>query len=139
MSSIDRSELVVPAVLESIEQVSVYLESILEEAGLDMLEAARIQLAVEEAVTNVINHGYGGKDGEILITSDIESSQVIITITDTGQLFDPTQIPSPDISADLEHRNIGGLGVHLIRSVMDDVKYIREGEKNRLTMIKRFS
>ncbi len=139
MASIDRSKLVVPAVLESIEQVSIYLESILEEAGLDLLEAARIQLAVEEAVTNVINHGYGGKDGEILITSDIESSQVIITITDTGQLFDPTQIPPPDISADLEHRNIGGLGVHLIRSVMDDVKYIREGDKNRLTMIKRFS
>lgn len=137
--SVDRLELVVPATLDSIERVSIFLESTLEDAGLDMIESARIQLAVEEAVTNVINHGYGGSDGEILITTDIESSQVMITITDTGQEFDPTSIPPPDVTADLDHRNIGGLGVHLIRSVMDDVSYIRDDNKNRLMMIKRFT
>ena len=135
----DRLELVVPATLDSIERVSIFLESTLEDAGLDMIESARIQLAVEEAVTNVINHGYGGSDGEILITTDIESSQVMITITDTGQEFDPTSIPPPNVTADLDHRNIGGLGVHLIRSVMDSVSYIRHDNKNRLMMIKRFT
>lgn len=139
MSTGDAPSLVVPATLDALAQVSSFLEIVLEEAGVDMLDAARIQLAVEEAIINVVNHGYGGKDGEICITSDTDHGRVMITITDTGPAFDPTTIPPPDITAELEDRTIGGLGVHLIRSVMDEVIYTRDDDKNRLTMIKRYA
>lgn len=133
----DSAGIVVPATIDAIEQVSLYLEACLEQSGVPMMEAARIQLAVEEAVTNVVTHGYEGTGGEVSVQCVPSPDLVQITITDAGPAFDPTKIPPADIMADLEHRNIGGLGVHLIRSVMDEVRYTREMNENRLTLVKR--
>ena len=127
-----------PASIDAIEEVAIFLEQTLEQAGVPMLEAARIQLAVEEAVTNVINHGYKGGEGNFSLQCDSTTDTIAITIIDTGQAFDPTKIPPADVTADLDHRNIGGLGVHLIRSVMDSVSYSRDENENRLTLVRRF-
>lgn len=127
-----------PATLDAIENIAILLEETMEQSGIPMMEAARIQLAVEEAVTNVVNHGYHDKSGNVTVRVDISPETMTITIIDNGQAFDPTKIPPADVDADLDHRTIGGLGVHLIRSVMDSVTYSREGEENRFVMIKKF-
>jgi anti-sigma regulatory factor (Ser/Thr protein kinase) len=129
-------KIVFRATIDAIEQMAFFLEEKLEEAGIPMMEAARIQLAAEEAVTNVINHGYEGKPGNVSIQCRVSAEQVKITITDTGPAFDPTKIPPADVMADLDHRKIGGLGIHLIRSVMDEVAYSRDGDENRLVLVK---
>jgi sigma-B regulation protein RsbU (phosphoserine phosphatase) len=136
MTKSEPEELLIRATIDAIEKVAIFLETTLENAGVPMMEAARIQLAVEEAVTNVVNHGYQGETGDVSVKCLINDFKIEITITDSGVAFDPTKIPPPDISADIENRKIGGLGVHLIRSVMDEVSYQRLDNKNHLTMIK---
>ncbi len=131
--------IVVPATIEAIEEVAMYLEECLELAEVPLMEATRIQLAVEEAVTNVVTHGYESPGGNVSISCVSSPELVTITITDTGPEFDPTKIPPADVTADLDHRNIGGLGVHLIRSVMDEVTYNREMDANQLTLVKRIA
>ena len=129
-----------PASLDAIEQVALLLEEKMELADVPMMEAARIQLAVEEAVTNVVNHGYKGREsGDVSVRVEIDGRDIRITIRDQGHAFDPTTIPPADITADLDHRNIGGLGVHLIRSVMDSVSYSRVGDENRLILEKKIT
>jgi len=131
--------IVVPATIDAIEEVALYVEECLEQAEVPLMEATRIQLAVEEAVTNVVTHGYETTGGQVSIRCVSSPELVTITITDTGPAFDPTKIPPADITADLDHRNIGGLGVHLIKSVMDEVLYNREMDANQLTLVKRLS
>ncbi len=127
-----------PASIDAIEQVAMLLEERMEQADVPMMEAARIQLAVEEAVTNVVNHGYKGREcGEVSVRVENHGRDIRITIRDQGHPFDPTSIPPADVTADLEHRRIGGLGVHLIRSVMDSVSYSRIGDENRLILEKK--
>ncbi len=135
----DSAEIVVPATIDAIEQVAMYLEEFLEKTEVPMMEATRIQLAVEEAVTNVVTHGYDDSGGDVSIRLESSPAQIAITIIDAGAAFDPTTMPPPDVTADLDHRKIGGLGVHLIRSVMDEVRYARERDQNRLTLIKNFT
>ncbi|MFH0967002.1 MAG: ATP-binding protein [Methanobacteriota archaeon] len=137
MHKAETDTIVIHATIDAIEQVAIFLEEKLEKAEISMIEAARIQLAVEEAVTNVVMHGYDGEPGNISIWCKTSQNRVIITITDTGSPFDPTTIPPANIIADLDNRNIGGLGVHLIRSVMDEVTYSRDGGKNQLTLVKK--
>lgn len=132
-------EINVRATVDAIEQVAIFLETSLEKADISMIDSSRIQLAVEEAVTNVVTHGYEGDGGEVTVRCLIDGDLITITIMDSGYPFDPTTIPPADVTADIDHRNIGGLGVHLIRSVMDEVSYQRSGDKNQLTMSKRVS
>lgn len=130
------AQCIISATIDAIEVVAVYIEEILESAGISMIDSSRVQLAVEEAVTNVVTHGYDEKPGEVSVCCTIENKMVIVTITDSGFPFDPTTIPPADVTADIEHRNIGGLGVHLIRSLMDEMTYQRIGEKNQLVLKK---
>lgn len=129
----------VPATIESIEVVAQYLEQCLEQADIPLMDMTRIQLAVEEAVTNVVTHGYENPGGKVSVSCVSSPELVTITITDNGPAFDPTKIPPADVTADLDHRNIGGLGVHLIRSVMDEISYNREMDENHLTLVKHIS
>ncbi|HWQ63542.1 MAG TPA: ATP-binding protein [Methanospirillum sp.] len=131
--------IVVPATIDAIEEVAQYLEECLEQADVPLMEMTRIQLAVEEAVTNVVTHGYESPGGNVSVRCVSSPELVTITITDTGPAFDPTKIPPADVTADLDHRNIGGLGVHLIRSVMDEITYNREMDANQLTLVKHIS
>jgi sigma-B regulation protein RsbU (phosphoserine phosphatase) len=138
MSEPDIVEKTFPATLDAIEEIAILLEEMMDTAGVEMMDAARIQLAVEEAVTNVVKHGYQGKSGDVTVRLEILPDTITIQICDSGQAFDPTSIPPADVTADLDHRKIGGLGVHLIRSVMDTLTYSREGDKNRIFMAKKF-
>ena len=97
-----------------------------------------VNLAVDELVTNAVLYGFDeGSQEEIVVRMEIEGSHLVAIITDEGREFDPLQAPAPNLDAPLEERSIGGLGVHLVRSLMDHVKYERTGRKNILTVRKR--
>ena len=106
--------------------------------GLDKPEVYDLQLAVDEACANVVLHAYNGRGGEMEITVEPAAGGVQVTIRDWGRAFDPQTVASPDIEASLEQRRLGGLGLYLMRQVMDEVDFAFDLEKgNTLTMLKR--
>jgi serine/threonine-protein kinase RsbW len=99
-----------------------------------------LQLAVDEICTNVIKHGYGGKGGQIEVTVESTGDGIQVKIRDWGLAFDPQAVPVPDVSVPLEERPLGGLGLFLVRQMMDDVRFeFRGAEGNTVTMVKRLN
>lgn len=101
-----------------------------------------INLALEEAVSNVMLYAYPGRnDGKVYVeyveTETPEGKTLVFTISDSGIPFDPTQTPDADITLSAEERAIGGLGIHLVRQLMDEIRYERSDDKNILTLVKR--
>jgi serine/threonine-protein kinase RsbW len=97
-----------------------------------------IQLAIDEACTNVITHGYEGLDpGSVMLEIKLEPDQILLTLTDFGHPFEPSEAPQPDINAPLEEREIGGLGLFFIYNVMDNVDYKSDEAGNRLYLTKK--
>ncbi len=112
-----------------------------EQFGLEQDWASKLlfqtQLALEELVTNVISHGYRerGHSIEIVILSSPES--LTIELSDDSWPFNPlSDAPAANLDAALEDRPVGGLGLHLVRTIMDDTRYVREDGKNRVTLTK---
>ena len=99
-----------------------------------------MQLAVDEACTNIIRYAYSSQGGLITINFERNDDTVVITIRDQGKPFDPAAIPPPDLEAEVEKRQIGKLGLHFMRKLMDEVSYSFDPEKgNTLVMKKRLS
>ncbi len=97
-----------------------------------------VNLALDEVVTNIILHGYedpAGQEVEARLT--VRESLLTAEVEDAGRAFNPLDAPTPDLSAPLDERALGGLGIHLVKSLMDRVEYRRDGEKNVLTVRKR--
>jgi anti-sigma regulatory factor (Ser/Thr protein kinase) len=99
-----------------------------------------LNVVLDEAVSNAINHGYdAGVRGEIAVRLRREPDGVTAEVEDDGRAFDPLQAPPPDLTLPLEQRPIGGLGIHLIRNLMDEVSYARVGDRNVLKMAKHLA
>ena len=98
-----------------------------------------VDLVLEELIVNTVNYGYDDNarhEIEIALTSDVDA--LTIEIADNGHAFNPlSDAPEPDLDLGLEDRQIGGLGIHLVRAIMDEIHYRRDQDKNRLTLIKR--
>ena len=98
----------------------------------------RVHLALEELGLNIINYGYDEGVHEIELTVNSQPEEVTIEIWDDGRPFDPLQdAPEPDVSSALEDRPVGGQGVHLVRTMMDQLRYQRESGRNHLTLVSR--
>lgn len=96
-----------------------------------------LKLAVDEACTNVIEHGYKGMDpGSIILSFRIEPDRILVSLTDFGHIFEPYSAPKPDVEAALEDRELGGLGLYLIYQTMDNIDYQTSEEGNTLTFTK---
>jgi anti-sigma regulatory factor (Ser/Thr protein kinase) len=94
----------------------------------------RFSLSLDEVLANIITHGIGDKgDREIAVRIDIGGGYLSATVSDDGKPFDPLSLPEPDIHAPIEERKIGGLGIHLLRKLMDRVAYRRIGDRNELS------
>ncbi len=107
--------------------------------GLSSLAAKRLELACEEVIVNVIEHAYSGREGEIdvEVTSPREK-EVHVVVSDDGPPFDPLVARlNPDVDLPLEAREAGGLGLFLVRQIVDQLDYKREGERNVVILIKR--
>ena len=95
-------------------------------------------LVVEELGLNVINHAYRGQSGEFEIIITSKEQAITVEIIDNGPPFNMLQdAPLPDVEAEIEERPVGGLGIHLVKTMMDELHYKRDQEKNHLTLVKR--
>lgn len=123
--------------IEEIERMTSFIEEICQENNLSVEDTFNIHLAVEEAVTNVIMYAYPqGEEHEFLLDVHVLENRLIFKIIDSGKEFDPTLQPDADVTLSLEERPIGGLGIFLIRQIMQTVDYRRVDGKNILTMVK---
>ena len=122
-----------------ISRLPEFVEKAVKESKLDASLTDTINLALEEAVTNVILYAYPeGSPGKVNIDVAVTDKALYFTISDNGKPFDPTARQEVDIEADVEDRPIGGLGIHLVRNIMDEVRYERRGDKNVLILIKKY-
>ena len=97
-----------------------------------------LNLVLEEAVVNVINYAYPKEDHQLIyLSAKLQDATIILVLTDTGKEFDPTMAPEADITLSADEREIGGLGIFLIRQIMNEVKYERIDGKNVLTLEKK--
>ena len=131
----------IPNRVEELSAVSEAVEKLGREEDWTPDVSYAVVLALEEVATNVVRHG-GGEEGAAEIEIEVVSTdaEARIEVRDSGKPFNPLHdAPEPDIDAALEDRRIGGLGVHFVRVLMDEASYLREGGRNRLTMVKRRS
>jgi len=131
-----RFDLAIGSEVERVRAVTDRLEEAMQLHGFSSEEILDTQLAVEEAITNVIVHGYGRPGESILVSSRIRSDRAEVCITDTAPRFDPLSVADPDIGEGIDDRELGGLGVFLIRRVMDEVSHRYEEGKNVLVLTK---
>jgi serine/threonine-protein kinase RsbW len=105
------------------------------EAGLPPDVTFRLTLALDEAVSNVIRHGFtDGAEHRISVTAHVADGMVTASVEDDGMPFDPHDAPAPDLDAPIQQRAPGGLGVHPVKATMDQVRYRRAGDRNVLTL-----
>lgn len=119
-------------------RLSSFLREFWADAALPPAAAYAFQVALEEVFMNVATHGAPeGRPAEVAVSLRHDDGQLVLLIEDDGPAFDPLTLPQPNVHAPLEERRIGGLGVHLIRQLMDAVSYERDGACNRLRLCKR--
>ena len=124
--------------IEEISRLAGFIDEVAEKFSLPMDLVFSLNLVLEEAVTNVIMYAYPKEEHEfIYLSADIKDGSLVFVLTDSGKEFDPTLIPDADITLSAEDRQIGGLGIFLIRQIMNEVKYERIDNKNVLTLEKK--
>jgi len=128
------------AKFEYLDEIRDFVGDIARDGGFNDKDVYNIQLASDEAASNIIEHAYEGvSDGIIEISCGLKSDAIAIILVDHGGSFDPSEVPMPNLKADLSERKIGGLGLYLMRKLMDEVHYEADPKNNRntLTLIKR--
>ena len=114
-----------------------YIDERLEEAGCPLKVQMQIDVAAEEIFVNIANYAYDHDGGSVIISMDLnDSPEAVISFIDTGVEFDPLKKQDPDTTLSADERQIGGLGIYLVKRSMDQVKYKRDGDKNILTIHK---
>lgn len=98
---------------------------------------SKVVLAVDELITNIIVHGYRGQAGSIEIELRALGTDLEIRLIDQSPPFDPAQVPNPDTHLPLDERPLGGMGIYLARTIMDEMSYRSSGRGNELTLVKR--
>ena len=132
------AKLVLPAVLKNLNPLMAFITDAAKNMGFDDKKIFHIKLASEEILVNIINYAYSKGPGDIEISFKSRGEDaLVVEIADRGIAFDPLSLPEPDIHAPMEKRTIGGLGVFLVRKLMDEVAYRREEGRNILTFVKQ--
>ena len=125
--------------MENIEKVTMFVEETCESLNFDMETTMKLNLAIEEAVVNVINYAYPKNvKGIINLVAQANDNRLKFVISDKGRPFDPTARQEINTNLPIEDRQIGGLGIHLIRKIMDSINYERIEDENILTLRKNF-
>ena len=131
--------LTVAATTENLEQVIAFVDGVLAEYGCPMNIQFQIDVAVEEIYVNIAHYAYRPDVGPATVCCQVEEDplQVIIQLMDSGRPYDPLSREDPDVTLSAEEREIGGLGIYMVKSSMDDVSYRYEDGKNILTIRKK--
>jgi len=138
MGEVIQDSIVVEAQTENLHKVREFMSRNVQASALGELDRNKVVLAVDEAVANIMRHAYSGAgSGEVQIAVSANEEKFEITIFDSGSVFDPNDVKEPDM---MEHVRLGkksGLGIFLMRQIMDEVTYnFREGSRNRLHLVK---
>ena len=133
-----RKTLTLEATLANLEQVLAFVDGALEELECPMKKQMQVDLAVEEAFVNVANYAYGEETGSATLElfADPREGEFTVTLLDRGTPFDPLAREDPDLSLPAEKREIGGLGIYMVKKNMDGVSYAYRNGQNVLTMRK---
>ena len=124
--------------IAEISRLAQFVDEVGEEFSLAPDITFNLNLVLEEAVVNVINYAYPKEEHQhIYLSAKLHEDSIVLVLTDTGKEFDPTMAPEADITLSAEDRPIGGLGIFLIRQIMNEVKYERIEGKNVLTLGKK--
>lgn len=125
--------------VENLPEIADFIEQAARSSGLNENQIYDVQMAVDEACTNVIQHAYRGrKDGNIEISCEQRGKEFVVVIQDFGEPFDPNKVSKPRTRDPLSRRNIGGLGIFFMHKLMDRVSFdFSSGNGNRLTMVKK--
>ena len=133
-----KRSLILPNDIETIPQLNEFIDSVAEEMALDMSLTMSLNLAMEEAVVNVMDYAYPeGQQGNVEIEAMTDGEWLTFVISDSGVPFDPTTKEDADTTLSAEERPIGGLGIFLVRQLMDVIQYQSDGDKNVLTLRKK--
>lgn len=131
-------KIIIPAELSEVDKIRNLLREEVQDFCLSEEDFFKLELAVVEACVNIICYAYPGVRGEIDFEIQKNGRRVSMTIIDSGIAFNPCVAPKPDLERIVEAGQRGGLGIFLVRELMDDVDYRREAERNILTLAKRF-
>lgn len=140
MTSLERTfSLKVPSATENLALIREFVGNVGSQAGLVDDDVAKLELAVDEAVANVIEHAHGhDSNKEVTVRATFDAVTLRIEVVDEGEGFDPTTVPTTPVEQMVHDRRTGGLGLRVMRSLMDEVSYeIIPGERNRLRLLKR--
>lgn len=135
------NELKVKSKTDNLSVIRDFISSNAHKAGISTEAVDNIMLAVDEACTNIIKHAYKSyPEGEIIIKINYDINKFTILIIDYGKTFDPTSVPKPDLKKYYHEHKVGGLGMYLMRKLMDDVKYTTvPGKYNQVLLSKNIS
>ena len=133
-----REQLTIDAKVENLSQVLAFLDEKLEEVGCSPKVLMQLDVAVEEIYVNIASYAYGDGEGkaEIIIDISDDPKSVEIEFRDSGMEFDPLAKPDPDVSLPAEERQIGGLGIYMVKKSMDEMSYKYENGQNILIIRK---
>ncbi len=135
-----QSHITLPNDVQATTELGMFVDEVCENVGFDMSTTFKLNLAIEEAVVNVMSYAYPtGTKGDVDIDAEADDEQLKFVISDSGTPFDPTQKGEVDTTLSAEERGIGGLGIHLIRQIMDTINYERVDGKNVLTLRKKLT
>jgi serine/threonine-protein kinase RsbW len=128
----------IPSQKDNLEIIRNFVSSIAKRVGLEETDVNKIELAVDEACTNVIQHAYEGDDSQkIDIAVKIDYSKFTVVVTDKGKTFKMDEIEMPDMKEYLAELRVGGLGIYLMKTLMDEVDYrAKSSGENEVTMVK---
>ncbi len=127
----------IPAKLENLETMIQFVMAGAKKLEFDKQTLNQLHVAVEEVLVNIINYAYEKQPGEVEIGYDLDANQLTMRISDKGLPFNPLDLPAPDINLPIEERPIGGLGIFMMREIMDEVSYERENNRNSLILVKK--
>ena len=132
------SSIILANEISEISRLNDFIEEVGNDFSLTPDIVFNLNLVLEEAIVNIINYAYPKEDHEwIFLSAKLHEGSIILVLTDTGKEFDPTLAPEVDVTLSADEREIGGLGIFLIRQIMNEVKYERIEGKNVLTLEKK--
>ena len=128
-----------PGEYKSLEKISEFVVEAARQAGLNEHETYQVDLAVDEACCNIIDHAYGGEGlGEMQISVEIKPDKLTVILVDRGRTFDPSKVPEPKLDIPLEQVKRRGAGFYLIRKIIDELHYERTPQGNNvMVLVKR--
>jgi sigma-B regulation protein RsbU (phosphoserine phosphatase) len=123
--------------LPEVERLNVAFSEFAEKSNVPKRTVDQFKLVFDELLTNIVSHAYSD-DGKHTIFTDIRvfGDKIVATIADDGKFFNPLKYGRPLVEASIDERKVGGLGIHLVRNVMDEVRYRRAGETNVVSVVK---